>query len=368
VNRLTADFFRLFCLAAVMVNHTTFYFEIEFQQHHNYFSTEGFLAVAVRQLLRFTVPSFIILSAYGLVKKYTSSEFQGMKILPLTFSFYRDRAYRILLPFFLWTIVFMILNGRFAKMPDSEIPSGVIERILSSMFVDFAEPHLYFLATIVECYLVFPLLFRLKSYLFWFILLVLQFCLTSPLQGWISENIVTIPLFPSSFLVYWIFYFYTGILLARREKEIVPRIEAIPWKIILIAAAILYAAVLGEVVYKSYRYSNPDDYNHFNRNIVIPYIFVFWAILFRANEPVGRFFSENEKRRLWLKKLTGVSFSVYLFHVFFLKLFYYTPLYWEFFIFFTSMLAVSSGSMLLLSRLIPGPGWLRNLFAMQEVR
>ncbi len=372
MNRTTMDFFRLLCLAAVMLNHATYFYEFDFQTYHKYFS-EDFLAVFLRQFMRFTVPSFVILSSYGLTKKYMKEEYtpefqalpeKNKRKIVMFLEFYGDRFLKIGLPFLFWTAVLLLANGKFIfSGPDLAVSN--IKVLLDALFVHNAEGHLYFLTTILECYLLFPLFYMVDSLILWAALLIVQMAVTWPLSSTVfalaSAHGMTVPPLPSSFILFWAFYSYTGVIFARREKFWMGPLERIPLSVILAAVVLVFAVILSECVYNSYRLSDPDHYNHFNRNSVVIYILLFWIALIKLNRPVDGWLNQNPARLIWTKRLVAISFSVYLFHIAFLKLLYKTGISHELIAFILSIIVTTFGSIYWLEKKITRPAWVRLL-------
>jgi peptidoglycan/LPS O-acetylase OafA/YrhL len=103
--------------------------------------------VALDQLLRFSVPLFVMLSGYALSRKYQETPFTWKEFL-------WKRVMRLLPLFFFWSLLSYIF---FSFLPLWHTTIKTIP-IWHFIFLGSADYHLYFVSMIFQLYLLFPLL------------------------------------------------------------------------------------------------------------------------------------------------------------------------------------------------------------------
>lgn len=367
MSRVSSDFLRLLSIVAVLVIHATSAGEWRFQQEHALFS-EAFVGVLLNQIARFCVPIFVILSGYGLTLKYNRLLEKGAIKLDFGFvwQFFKDRAARIGLPFLVWTVVLLFIFNKFVAYGIDlgnflYLNSSVLGKYLCLEGIDY---HFYFFIIIIECYLIFPAIFRCKSYTLWFALLLMQIFFTSPSHIWLQQLGLHRPDFPSSFIIYWLFYFYTGILLAHHQKQIKDFIMARSsiWFITGFLAGL--ALVLFEYFFWSYRQNDPGNYNHFHRQVVIFYSLVVLLFFIRFDAGIERVLTSSDATGKAITLAAELSFSVYIFHTMILRVLAKTFLAGELFLLIASLLVISFGLIYLVHRIITKPALLRKILGL----
>lgn len=324
MSRITSDFLRIISIVAVVIIHTTSAGEHRFLHEHSFFS-EAFLDVVLNQIARFAVPIFVILSGFGLTEKYRN---QGNSSIPLR-EFYISRASKIAIPYVFWTIVILFLFNRF------QWQAGIIESVvfnfkilLTYLFTKGADYHFYFFAIILECYLVFPLLYRFKSISLWFALLLILLAYSSPSHHLLAMFDIKKPSFPSSFLVYWCFYFYTGIMsshmiLSLRDRVLPFLRKGVVFILFLAICGIAFLLVLSEYIFHSYSQPDPGYFNHFGRYTVIFYSLCIWMLFLTLDPKIERILTKYAEI---VPLISGLTFFVYIFHTNILRLLVLTPL------------------------------------------
>ncbi len=166
------------------------------------------------------------------------------------------------------------------------------------------------------------------------------------------------PTLPTTAIIYWIFYFYSGVIFAHYKDPI--RNVCIQWKyIIVILVMIFLALVLFEYIYRSYNNPIPDYYNHFNRHSIVVYVLMVWFLFVSFDENINKFLVRYSSFRRIVGCGTMLSFSVYIFHTWNLRLLEMTPLSLNLFGIISSLLMFSFGSMYIISLLVPKPQFLR---------
>jgi len=335
LSRVQGDLLRLVSIVAVLFIHATGQFEKEFGRTHIYLS-QDFIAVVLNQISRFAVPVFIMLSGFGLTKKYMTTS------LDVRY-FYLRRATKIGIPFLVWTIVFGILNqaGLQRELSFSSVLAvfqGLALKMPEYLFVRGADYHFYFFIIILQCYLVFPIVFRVNSRAFLLLLLGWQILWTSPAHLILAKVGIVLPSLPSSSLAYWLFYFYVGIYSARRGLPVISG-----WIVLL-----PLVLVIAEFLYWSGMDSDTGNYDHFNRWSVIAY-----SLLCFITRPGFAWLETLQTEKFKISSLAQVSFAVFIFHTNILRFLEWSPIgHWLLGI-LPALIILSFGFCLLLDR------WLR---------
>lgn len=162
------------------------------------------------QAARFSVPLFIMLSGFGLTKKYLDKK--------LVFKeFFERRVFKLFPLFFIWSLFsFCVL----ATIPAWNIPYTALPSVLSQLVLGSSDYQLYFLPLIFQLYILFPVLLKLLRAAPKMIL-SLVFGIQVALFVFFSSNALTksIPFFLTDhgqyiFFLSWIFYFVCGMWLA----------------------------------------------------------------------------------------------------------------------------------------------------------
>src|SRR5690606_30942488 len=108
-------------------------------------------AVLLTQLVRFCVPVFLILSGYGLTRKYDpNGTFQSLDVK----AFFQGRLGRIALPFVVLSLLFLFFRGLLPGSAGWLAGAWVYVEALAAGSADY---HLYFLSIILQCYALYPI-------------------------------------------------------------------------------------------------------------------------------------------------------------------------------------------------------------------
>ncbi|MBW7857302.1 MAG: acyltransferase family protein [Leptonema sp. (in: Bacteria)] len=150
-------------------------------------------------------------------------------------------------------------------------------------------------------------------------MLLLQLIYLSPAHLAFFKLKIDRPVFPSSFFAKWLFYFFCGILLAKKDQSgqnLAFTTHKSIWPVLL--PVISFGFVFAEYLY----YNNgqdPGNFDHFHRLTVWLYVLsLIWFI---------RHFNKQFTNSEWLQKqksrinyLAGISFTVYIIHTTILRL------------------------------------------------
>ena len=254
------------------------------------------LAVGVNSFSQFAVPAFIFASGYGL-----AARFRGQDRVAGLFRFWNRRIETVLLPYLIWSLLYLILQQRFMGICYGV--SGMLKLLLTGG----AFYHLYFMVILIQFYLVFPLLLTLRRRLSG-----VRFLAARPVA--LDVVVVTIlyllyamwlkrymPLSDRFFMSYLPF-FYAGMVVFERPPK---------------ATLLTAFGVVGAVSFADYLVSRmagfgaitpmtmlslPFAWELYALSIII--LLLAWFKAINIDETLGA----------WVTRLSGVTFDVYLAH------------------------------------------------------
>jgi surface polysaccharide O-acyltransferase-like enzyme len=251
----------------------------------------------------FAVPLFVVISGFLLAVKYDSDYSIG--------AFYKKRLNRMLLPFLIWSVVYMLLKPENLKDPFQAVFNIITGR---------SYYHLWFFFLIIQLYLVFPFLRKFlknKHFLIILIILFIQVLFRHLREDMAEPDNFTI-IFKGLFLSY-IFYFSFGIWTADNIESI----EKILSRISSFINSVIFASTVLFSFLFSYNWLAEHN-GFFDRNslfmllekIILPFVFIMIFInLLRLSD------SLKSKRFInGLNVLSRYSFGIYLSHVLFLRI------------------------------------------------
>ncbi len=192
-------------ITAVVILHILSLFPSSIYISHQY----RWLFILVNQMCRFSVPTFLILSGYGLSQKYLHQN-----LAPTLFL--KARAKKLIPSYFLWSIIFIIIF----QISNSWFYEDI--NFWKNIFWGNADYHLYFIPLIFQFYLIFSFLPKIKKK---YQLLTLVLISGGIQAAWflLIRASFTGKAIPTNFnndqLQYrlginWIFYFLFGVFLA----------------------------------------------------------------------------------------------------------------------------------------------------------
>ncbi len=167
--------------------------------------------ITVDQLGRFCVPLFILLSGYGLTKKYQTESLNLGRYL-------KSRFMKLLPLYLLWSLMSHVLFLFIPQWSFANQPKSLVIQLLLGQ----ADYQLYFLPVIFQFYLLFPfLLIFLKRLPFMVLMvgLVVQFLFYGWVANWWSfaplPQLISTDQTQYMLFLTWIGYFVIGMWLAR---------------------------------------------------------------------------------------------------------------------------------------------------------
>jgi len=303
MDRRSGDSIRLLATVAVLCIHAAGSFE-GLLVEGGAGGGQGYLAAAVSQLSRFSVPVFMILSGYGLAASRLRRDEGG---LAGALAMWRRQFIRIGLPYLAFTVGGLIFLKRF----DAGAPGSWPETLFMGLLTGGGDYHLYFCAFLLQGYLVLPLLFR-ASWTVVGALFAVQLVLGRP-GGELAQAFGTsIPHVPAYWCVHWLGYLALGCRLARRDAEVTADGRH-RWAITGLAA-LAGGWCVADYLARIRGVPDPGWVSHFFRGCVMAYCLLFlaawraWGAWFAARDGGPR------KPGPTLARLTGISFTVYLIH------------------------------------------------------
>ncbi|TGB02479.1 acyltransferase [Halobacillus salinus] len=234
------------CLMVVMV-HTT---------ARNY-TGEGFTgdtAMLMNQFSRLGTPVFAVVSAFLLTSSVIKRGFSLKR-------FVTSRAVKIVSPYIIWSLVYLLFIKYFHE--------GLIFRNAKQTFdyivLGDAKTHLWFIAAIIQFYIVFPLLQLIRKRE----LVLALFIVSLPINYyWLGDMYPDLtPVFGKftyiitdlTFFLNWISYFLFGSVLAYYWEEVVQFVKKYQWLVVGVTIAVwaaIYYEISPDVVLGSARVQN----------------------------------------------------------------------------------------------------------------
>lgn len=194
------DYLKVCAIISVVLIHTT----------SNYIY-QSRIALLINQFSRFAVPLFILLS--GLLLNISNSKTSLL-------IFYQKRAKKIILPFIIWTTIYIIItNLNNIKMGEYNLKDFILA-LTKGLIWGNGYYHLYFMTVIIQLYLLYPFL-KIIIAKYPYISLITSFIVTFIYQIAVYFQILNIIKLPWSPLPYyeffptWIFFFVFGMFLAQ---------------------------------------------------------------------------------------------------------------------------------------------------------
>lgn len=257
------------------------------------------ISFMLNQLGRFGTPLFAVIGGFLLFHQAMHRRFSLMM-------FIRSRTMKILLPFLIWSGIYLLILWRFYEVPVFSDGLALVLRIITGQ----SYYHLYFMVVVLQFYLLFPLLQKnLRSERAWRVAMLVSLAVTA---GWL--------LFPLNFeiskalghpamLGKWIFYFLFGGFLARHWNRIKEELCRYPLQV----AGLTIAVFIGGIV--EYQWWGPYSSQRLMNLVNIP-------ILFLALVTVHPWFTRTVPHlEKGLQRIGTFGFGIYLVHPLWISLF-----------------------------------------------
>ncbi|MFS0750349.1 acyltransferase [Oceanobacillus sp. 1P07AA] len=193
------------CMMVVLVH-------ISAISHSNSFFADNW-SLYINQISRVGTPIFAVISAFLL--------FNSIKDKKLNLKrFFKSRTTKIVLPFIIWTIVYLAVKSYLGKDVFSNMG-----QVINYFLLGTSHYHLYFIITVIQFYIIFPILQLPKNR----IVILVMFLLSIPLNFYwynidnftFDNTIINSILNHRSFILNWIAYFMFGAVLVYFYKELI---------------------------------------------------------------------------------------------------------------------------------------------------
>lgn len=257
------------------------------------------------QLTRFAVPLFIIMSGYLLYYTDLNGHYTNIK------DFYIKRFDKILWPYILWTLFYVLLTSYIAR----NLLTG-LKNLPSHLLWGSGFYHLYFVVIIIQMYLLYPCLrYLIKKYPR--SLLSISLIITLGMQTILNLATIgkiEIPHYNMLFLVYfptWIFYFILGMISADNNDK---------WKQWLgqrqFLMGLIWLTTLGLLLLDSYY---TGTYYSSSRPSIMLYAVSSYLFIYAVA------IKYKEKVTVSITWFSNQSFLIYLIHPTFIMILVYLP-------------------------------------------
>ncbi|WP_416729951.1 acyltransferase [Fictibacillus sp. JL2B1089] len=165
------------------------------------------------QLGRFGTPTFAVISGFLL---FNGVNKKGFSFKP----FITSRTTKIIMPFVIWSLFYQFVTVYFLGGTLSTDPKV----FLYNFTMGESFYHLYFMAIVVQFYIMFPILQFIRSGIGWWIGLIISAAIslyfTNLIDVPFASGIIEKVLIDKVFVMHWIFYFVFGGFLAHYWKPI----------------------------------------------------------------------------------------------------------------------------------------------------
>jgi len=261
------------------------------------------IAYVGNQLTRFAVPMFIILSGFALY--YSEIGKKDERYFP----FLKKRLSKVMIPYILWTIIYMLYSYRhnLSAILESDFYNVLIKNLLKGT----TTAHLYFVVIIFQLYLIYPIIKKWMVGKSDKILLGVSFLITLYFQTGIYVRRWDFTIIPTQFMrnyyllfPTWIFFFVFGMYFAKNHKK---WREKLSDKLLIISIVWIMSFIL---LYWESKWAN--SFGSSMRPTVTLYaitsLLFFYVIGIKLNKVEGYF----DK---FIKFFASQSFVVYLSHI-----------------------------------------------------
>lgn len=176
-------------------------------------------AYYLNQVVRFAVPLFIIMS--GMLLYLSVDNCYGLKGYK---SFIQKRMKKILIPYLVWSLIYIAYSMRYSIMKGETDKRELIGTVLNKILLGTGYDHLYFIIIILQLYLLYPLLKYCmeKSAK---VTVISSLFITVTFQTVLYLRVLHMVRFPEFIIPYymlfptWIFYFVFGMQFASKVNE-----------------------------------------------------------------------------------------------------------------------------------------------------
>lgn len=281
-RQLYFDFLRGFAVLLVIGIHTYTIRPFE--------GTGNILQIGIREAINFAVPLFLAISGFFIGRKKIESAADY-------FSFLKRQLPRVYLPAVLWSLPMVVL----CIVRGQEAITAIGKSLLCMTFGPY-----YFIVLIMQLYILLPVIKRLslKPKVGGGILLIINTLSVLTLIYIINNETLSAVISVGPF-VYWIIFFFIGVYFSERERN-----NKLIWPLILIIVG--FVAQMFETKYLI-------SCGNVGVGLKLSsWIYSAGMVLLLFSNKIEQFISRGGSVYQMLVKIGGISFGVYLTHVYFL--------------------------------------------------
>lgn len=183
----------------------------------NYSLNDGYLnwlTLFLNQIVRYGTPFFAVISGFLLYNQVINRGFETKRFL-------KSRVTKVVIPFVIWSYVYLLVKTNdyvFVLTPEN-MKSFIYDFVLGK-----SHYHLYFIAVVIQFYLLFILIqkFTSKKHLLYLTIVgffITYFNFVHPYQS--NSEVLNTFLTERAFIFNWLFYFFFGGLLVHYWSGIV---------------------------------------------------------------------------------------------------------------------------------------------------
>lgn len=283
------NFIRAIAALSVVMVHVTA------ANYHLNNSHLNWLLLFFNQMSRFGTPMFAVISGFLLYNQAINGRYNVKK-------FMYSRFTKIIIPFIIWSVFYLFLKSySFSEINDIDS----IKKFLYDFILGKSYYHLYFIAVVIQFYILFPILqkFHSKKQLLFLTLVALYLNVFSLMTSVdFGSGLLNQFLNERAFIFKWIFYFFLGGLFVHYWDRIVKIIQK-NMKFILSIGIIA-------VLFMFYDYQMSEDLIGSTRLTNLLHVPVLMIALTGLYFLLGSY----EKLRNILLEIGNMSMGIYLVH------------------------------------------------------
>ncbi len=288
------EWIRAICCLLVITIHVT----AEFWTSFTYESIQYKLNILLNTLSQFAVPCFIFISGFVLYYVYYSREYSYL-------DFYKRRIRKIAIPYLVWSGIYILINYLIHGVPID------IVSIIKNLILGRASSHLYFIPLIIQFYFIFPFLLKFYQKLNNRVLTMSIFLASN-----VAFTLYIKMPFKDRFFMNYLLYFGLGFLLA--DLKIKGFVSNVASRTVLFSLYLLFIS-----------YYFVDRYRAIaNLEFICKKLYMYAWRVFSLISIISIYALANilkVRKPNWIdnmviRSLSRHSFTIYLCHMFFIKL------------------------------------------------
>lgn len=212
------------CIGVIIIHITARYMTVKDIR----LTPSNVMVISLNSLFQFVVPLFFFISGYTLFLVYKNKKIDIK-------SFYKKRFIKIVVPYIIWSFIYMFVNSIIKNQPLS------ISTIIESLLLGKSFYHLYFIVVIIQFYLLFPLLKKIFDKAPYNLIFI----------GFLIFNFLFIDVFyfknSSRFIFVYIIFFILGGVFSLNKLEVDKKLIKNKYVIYILYVAILISFIATKI-------------------------------------------------------------------------------------------------------------------------